>query len=326
MLGPISSAHFRGKRCFVTGATGLLGGQLISQLLAQGAEIFALVRDWRPTSFLLSEGPPKGVTLIRGELADRDLLERCLFDYEITHVFHLGAQTRVPIARVHPLDTFEANVRGTWVLMEALRRYGRVELCLLASSDKIYGPLRDLPYTESTRPDPIAPYDTSKLCSELVACSYARSFGVPLLRTRCGNLYGPGDLNWDRLIPGTIRSLIKDEAPIIRSDGSPRRDFVYVGDGARIILRLMEGGAARSGEVYNIGTGQPNSVLEVVDAIAKALGGDAPAPKILGEAPGEIQDQWLDASRLEEALGTVSYLSLKEGLALTLPWYQALLA
>lgn len=325
MSRPSVSAPFQGKRCFISGATGLLGGQLTEELLKQGAEVVALVRDWRPTSFLLASGPPKGVTVVRGELSDRDLLERVLFDYEITHVFHLAAQTRVPIARVHPLDTFEANVRGTWILMEALRRYGKVELCLLASSDKIYGPLRDLPYTESTRPDPIAPYDTSKLCSELVACSYARSFDIPLLRTRCGNLYGPGDLNWDRLIPGTLRSLIRGEAPVIRSDGSPRRDFVYVGDGARLILRLMEGGSARSGEVYNIGTGEPSSVLEVVKALGDAVGGEAPEPLILGEAPGEIQDQWLDATRLEEALGEVSYMSLREGIAQTLPWYQQLL-
>ncbi len=228
------------RTVFVTGATGLLGSWLVKSLLERNASVVALVRDWIPESELVRSDALSQIKIVRGDLADRDLLERVTGEYEVETVFHLAAQTIVGIANRNPISTFEANIRGTWNLLEACRRSPAVRQVIVASSDKAYGINEELPYSEDTPLRGSHPYDVSKSCADLIAQSYFKSFDTPVCITRCGNLYGGGDLNWNRLIPGTIRSALRDESPIIRSDGSYIRDYFYVADGALAYLHLAE--------------------------------------------------------------------------------------
>ena len=228
-----SPSFWRDRPVFVTGATGLVGGSLVRELVAAGADVVALVRDWVPRSELIATGLADRLRIVRGDVRDQELLERALGEYEIASVFHLAAQTIVGVANRNPVSTLDTNIRGTWALLEACRRSPAVQQIVLASSDKAYGDQETLPYTETAPVLGRHPYDVSKSCADLLAQMYARTYNLPVSVTRCGNFYGGGDLNWNRIVPGTIRSVIRDERPVIRSDGRSTRDYLYVEDGAQ---------------------------------------------------------------------------------------------
>ncbi len=322
----MSDSHFwKGRSVFITGARGLLGSWLTRDLLQKGAHIVALVRDWVPESALLSSADVKNITVVRGDVCDGSLLTRALCEYEIETVFHLAAQAIVGTARANPKSTFDINVGGTVNLLEAARQAPRVKQILVASSDKAYGAHDRLPYNEDTPLRGKHPYDCSKTCADLIAQSYAWTYGLPIGITRCGNLYGGGDLNWNRLIPGTIRSVLEGSAPIIRSDGKFTRDYLYVEDGASAYVALAEAlanGKAKPGEAFNFGHNQPVTVLEVVQKIIAAGGRTDLKPEILGQASDEIREQYLDSSRAYEILGWHPQSSFEEGLTRTLDWYR----
>jgi CDP-glucose 4,6-dehydratase len=322
------AATWRRRHVFVTGATGLLGSALVEELVGLGAEVTCLIRDWVPSSRLLQSGAG-GANIVGGDLQDLELLVRALNEYEIDSVFHLGAQTIVGTAHRSPLSTFESNIRGTWNLLEACRLNARlVQRVVVASSDKAYGEHERLPYREDAPLQGRFPYDASKSCADLIALSYFHSYRTPVAVTRCGNLWGPGDLNFNRLIPGTIRSVLLGESPIIRSDGSYRRDYFYVRDAVHAYLTLagrMSGGRF-SGEAFNFGNEQPYTVLEVVDLVLRCMGRTELRPTILNEASGEILNQYLDCTKAREQLGWTPRYSFESGLAETVPWYQELLA
>lgn len=316
---------WRGKNVFVTGATGLLGSWLVDELLDRGANCVCLVRDWVPTSKFVEDRSLERATLVRGELEDHDLLVRAINEYEVDTVFHLGAQTIVGTARRSALSTFESNVRGSWNLLEACRRCeGLVEGVVVASSDKAYGPTDDLPYTEETPLRGRYPYDVSKSCADLIALSYHHTYGTPVTITRCGNLFGGGDLNFNRLVPGTVRSALWGERPVVRSDGSYVRDYFYVRDAVDAYLALAERlpDDAVTGEAFNFGNETPLSVLELVDRILELNGRSDLSPKILDESESEIRDQHLDCSKARSALGWRPRYTLDEGLRETIAWYE----
>jgi CDP-glucose 4,6-dehydratase len=307
---------------FVTGGTGLVGGAVVRRLLDAGASVVALVRDWVPGSQLISS-QLESVTTVRGDVRDQQLLERLLGEYEIDTVVHLAAQTLVPVANRNPVGTWDTNVGGTWALLEACRRSPLVRQIVVASSDKAYGDAGEEPYDEDT---PLAgrhPYDASKACADLVAQSYAATYDLPVAITRCGNFYGPGDLNWNRIVPGTIRSVLRGRRPTIRSDGRSVRDYFYVEDGAAAYLLLAEKLAERPelrGEAFNFSLETPLTVLEIVGRILERM--DSPlTPDVRDDSPHEIRYQCLAAGKARRELGWEPLYSLDEGLALTIPWY-----
>lgn len=313
------------RRIFITGATGLLGLELVAELVARDAEVTCLVRDWVPASRLLSSGAVSGANVVSGDLTDQALLVRVLNEYEIDSVFHLGAQTIVGTASRSPVSTFESNIRGTWSLLEACRLNARlVERVVVASSDKAYGIADRLPYTEEAPLQGRYPYDVSKSCADLIALSYFHTYRTPVAVTRCGNLWGPGDLNYNRLIPGTIRSALLDDAPIIRSDGTFRRDYFYVKDAVHAYLTLAERmkDDDLSGQAFNFGNEQPVSVIDVVNTILRVTGKSSLTPVILNEATGEIPDQFLDCAKARRALNWAPRYTFETGLAETIPWYR----
>ncbi len=318
------SAFWRDRRVFVTGATGLVGGWLVRALLEQGADVVAVVRDWVPESGLIAGGHLDRVTVVRGDVCDEALLERALGEYEVATVIHLAAQTIVPIANRNAVSTFETNVAGTWRLLEACRRSPTVKQVVLASSDKAYGESPTLPYQESMPLDPVHPYDVSKACADLIARSYARTWGLPVAITRCGNFFGGGDLNWNRVVPGTIRSLLRGLRPVIRSDGTPVRDYIYVEDAVSAYLVLAERLAANpalAGDAFNFSNETRLTVLELVRQITDLMGSTL-APVVLNEAPSEIPRQYLDADKARRVLGWQPAFGLGEGLKRTIAWYR----
>lgn len=313
------------RRVFVTGATGLLGSEMVAELVARGAEVTCLVRDWVPASRLIGSRTVADTNVVCGDLLDADLLVRAINEYEIDTVFHLAAQAIVGAASRSPVGTFEANIRGTWNLMEACRVNDRlVRRVVVASSDKAYGIADRLPYTEEAPLQGRYPYDVSKSCADLIALSYFHSYGTPVAVTRCGNLWGPGDLNYNRLIPGTIRSALLDESPIIRSDGTYRRDYFYVKDAVHAYLKLADEMLDRklTGQAFNFGNEQPVTVIEMVDIILDAMGKQALEPTILNEASGEIPDQYLDCGKARRLLDWAPRYDFGSGLAETIPWYR----
>lgn len=317
---------WRSRVALVTGATGLLGGWLIEKLLQERATVVALVRDWVPDSRLLSQDGFEAVRIVRGDIEDQLCLERTLNEYEVDTVFHLAAQTIVGTANRGPVPTFEANIAGTWRVLEACRRSPWVRAIVLASSDKAYGAQPVLPYTEDTPLQGRHPYDVSKSCADLIAQSYAHTYQLPVTITRCGNLFGGGDLNFNRLVPGTIRSVLRGEAPIIRSDGKFIRDYFYVEDAATAYIRLAEQLHQRpdlAGEAFNFGSYRPMTALEMVQAILFAMGSSL-EPVILNQASNEIPDQHLDCTKAHRMLGWNGGHPLEDALRQTVHWYRDL--
>ncbi len=321
----MNTSFWRDRPVLVTGATGLLGSWLVKRLLVLEADVVVLVRDWVPQSELVSGGMLDRVKVVRGDVRDGPLLERILGEYEIDTVFHLAAQTIVGIANRNPLSTFETNIGGTWSLLEACRRSPRIQQIVVASSDKAYGDHDDLPYDEDTPLVGRHPYDVSKSCADLIAQSYAHTYGLPVCVTRCGNLYGGGDLNWNRIVPGTIRSVLHGERPVIRSDGLYVRDYFYVEDGAIAYTDLahkMSLDRQLAGECFNFSNELQVTVLELVNQILSQLGSDL-EPDIRNEATGEIRHQYLDAQKARTRLGWEPDFSLAAGLERTIAWYRA---
>ncbi len=311
----------------VTGCTGLLGSWLTIALVDVGAQVVGLIRDEVPHSHLRRSGYQDHIAVVRGDVTNYALVERTLNEYEIETVFHLAAQTIVPIANRAPLSTFETNVKGTWAVLEAARRSPKVARVVVASSDKAYGAHEKLPYTENVPLLGCYPYDVSKACADLITHAYAATYDLPVAVTRCANLYGGGDLNWSRIFPGTIRSVIRGECPIVRSDGTLLRDYLYIQDGVNAYLTLAEhlDEPGVRGEAFNFGMDNPKPVLEIVQTIIAVSDHPELEPVVLANAPGEIQAQYLDSSKARRVLGWTPHYSLEEGLRETIEWYQEFL-
>ena len=320
---------WRDRRVLVTGATGLVGTWTLKQLIDSGADVVCLVRDWVPYSEFVRDGLADRCSMVKGDLCDMELVERTLAEYDVRTVLHLAAQSQVGVGNRNPLSTFEANVAGTWRLLEACRRTPTIEQIVVASSDKAYGHQTQLPYDESCPLQGRAPYDASKSCAALVAFSYAQTFKLPVCVTMCGNFFGPGDINWNRVVPGTIRSVIRGERPIIRSDGTLVRDYFYVKDGAVAYCTLAEKMAelpAIQGQSFNFSNEWPCTVLDMVNLILKLMGREDLTPIVQNQASNEILRQYLSAKKAREVLGWKPIWDIETALKETILWYQKLLS
>ena len=316
------------KRVFVTGATGMVGAWLVKELLAQSSDVVVLLRDADPQSELFRSRTIEKVTVVNGALEDLWSVERAINEHEVDTVFHLGAQTIVGTARRLPFQTFESNVRGTYNLLEACRLHqSLVKRIVVASSDKAYGDQAHLPYTEETPLQGRYPYDVSKSCADLIAQSYFHTYAIPVAIARCGNVYGGGDLNWSRVVPGTIRSILRGEQPIIRSDGKFVRDYIYVKDAVRGYLNLAEhlDDTAVHGQGFNFSVGKPMTVLELVRVIQELMGAEHLKPVIKNSAKGEILSQYLSSEKARRLLQWEPTCGLEKGLDETISWYREFL-
>jgi CDP-glucose 4,6-dehydratase len=318
---------WRDRPVLVTGASGLVGAWLVKSLLAAQADVICLVRDGICRTEWSRARLAERVVTVRGDVRSQRLLERVLGEYEVDTVFHLAAQTIVGIADRNPISTLDTNIRGTWAVLEACRRSPRVRQIVLASSDKAYGEQKALPYTESAPLQGRQPYAVSKSCADLLAQTYASTYDLPVAITRCGNFYGGGDLNWNRIVPGTIRSVLRHQRPVIRSDGSLIRDYFYVEDGAAAYMLLAERLATAPdlrGEAFNFSSEKRLAVLELVERILK-LTRSKLEPDVRNEAQQEIPSQYLDSTKARRVLGWKPHFSLDEGLARTIAWYRTYL-
>jgi CDP-glucose 4,6-dehydratase len=329
-LSPVAlrAEFWRERPVLVTGATGLLGANLTAALVDAGASVVVLVRDAVPRTRFHQLGLERRTTVVRGGLEDAELVERAVNEYEIDSVFHLGAQTIVGTANRSPRSTFESNVRGTWNVLEAVRGAKLLRRVVVASSDKAYGTHDVLPYDETAPLRGEHPYDASKAAADLITRSYAVTYGVPVAITRCGNLYGEGDLNWNRIVPGTVRSALRGEAPVVRSDGTPVRDYFYVQDAVLAYATLAEAmeGGRYAGEAFNFSNELQVSVRDMVTAVLRAAGREDLGVVTLNQATHEIAHQYLSARKARETLGWRASFSLEQGLERTVAWYRAHLA
>jgi CDP-glucose 4,6-dehydratase len=306
----------------VTGATGFAGSWLVERLHGLGADLVCLVRDWSPQSNLVRTGLIDKVKRVRGDVCDQALVERVLGEYEVDTVFHLAAQTIVGIANRNPVSTLESNIGGTWSMLEACRRSPSVKHIVVASSDKAYGDAEGR-YTEDTPLRGMHPYDVSKSCADLIAQAYAATYKLPVTITRCGNFYGGGDLNWNRIVPGTIRSVLRGKAPVIRSDGTPVRDYLYVEDGAAAYIELAEAMASNpelGGQAFNFSNESEITVLELTRLILGLMHSSL-EPEIRNQATNEIAYQALNAAKARETLGWKPIFSLERAMGQTIEWY-----
>jgi CDP-glucose 4,6-dehydratase len=320
----VSEGSWAGRRVLVTGATGMVGSWLVKELLAAGAYVVALVLDLDPQSELVRSGDLQRCAVVNGALEEIGTLERAVTLYEVDSVFHLGAQTIVGIAQRAPHGTLEANVRGTYNLLEVCRRHADlVQRVVVASSDKAYGETDALPYTEDSPLAARHPYEVSKACGDLIAQSYHHTYGLPVTIARCGNIYGGGDLNWSRIVPSTIRSFLRDKPPVLRSDGTFVRDYLYVRDAATAYMHLADGLATDGvvGSAFNFSDESPLTVLELVEAIRERMGKSGIEPVVLDTAVGEIHDQVLSVARARAVLGWKPQHDLRAGLDETIAWY-----
>lgn len=318
-------AFWRDRSVFVTGCTGLLGSWLTAALVDAGAQVVGLVRDQVPSSQLVRAGIMARISVVHGDIVNQSLLERVMAEYEVDTVFHLAAQTIVTIANRAPSATFETNIKGTWSLLEAARRNPTVARIVVASSDKAYGDQPVLPYTEDAPLQGRHPYDVSKSCADLIAQAYAHTYQMPIAVTRFGNLFGGGDLNWNRVVPGTIRSVLRGEAPVIRSDGTMKRDYLYIPDAVNGYLVAAENLPRIAGEAFNFGINNPLSVRRIVDIIVSLSPHPQLRPIVLNQAQNEIQDQYLRSDKARRVLGWETRFSLEEGLRETIRWYDGFL-
>ncbi|MGE3274316.1 MAG: GDP-mannose 4,6-dehydratase [Vicinamibacterales bacterium] len=320
-----ADGFWRARRVLVTGASGVVGSWVVKQLLERGATVVALVVDLDPQSELVSGGDVSRIKIVYGALEDYGAVERAIGMWEVDTVIHLGAQALVGPAVRSPLTTFEANIRGTYHVLEACRAHREVVTAVaVASSDKAYGAADVLPYTEDTPLRARHPYDVSKACTDLLAQSYHETYGLPVNVARCGNIYGGGDLNWSRIVPGTIRSLARGERPIVRSDGTFVRDYLFVKDAASAYLALAEAAAGgRAGHAVNFSGDARRTVLEVIAAIQDVMGRADLVPDIRGTARAEIREQWLAADKARTLLDWTPRTSFEAGLRETVTWYQA---
>lgn len=320
-------SFWQDRSVFVTGCTGLLGSWMTQELVNRGAKVVGLVRDWVPQSRLFTEGLSQKIVTVYGRVEDIATLERTLSEYEIDTVFHLAAQTIVGVANREPLGTFEANIKGTWNLLEACRRVGGVSRIVVASSDKAYGDQEILPYDETTPLQGEHPYDVSKSCADLICRTYFVSYNLPVCVTRCGNFYGGGDLNFNRIVPGTIRSILRGERPIIRSDGSYIRDYFYVKDGVLAYLHLAEQMERQEiwGEAFNFSNELQITVLELVEKIIGLMDRKDLEALILNQVKNEIIHQYLSAQKARRLLNWEPEYSLDEALKETIDWYRRFL-
>lgn len=328
MENMVNNSSWRDRPVMVTGASGFLGGWLVRKLVEAGADVVCPLRDWVPGAQLIGSGLSAKVNLVSGDICDQALIERILGEYEIKTVFHLAAQTIVPIANRNPLSTFESNIKGTWSLLEACRRSPLVAQVVVASSDKAYGHQKSLPYHEDLPLQGLYPYDVSKACSDMLTQSYCATYNLPAVITRCGNFYGGGDLNWNRIVPGTIRSVLRGERPLIRSDGEYIRDYFYIEDGAAAYMLLAEKLAEKpdlAGQAFNFSNEIQLSVLKLVEKILAVMQSEL-KPKVLGEATHEIRLQYLSAEKARLLLGWAPLFSLEEALGRTVEWYRGFLS
>lgn len=321
----MASGLWHRRRVLVTGCTGLLGSWLCDWLVQQGADVVGLIRDDVPSSNFHRLGLGRKVAVVRGAVEDFDTVERALNEYEVEVVFHVAAQTIVGIANENPRSTFTTNIAGTWTVLEACRRNRRVRAVVLASSDKAYGAQEQLPYRETAPLEGRHPYDVSKSCADLIAQAYWHTYRLPVGVTRCGNLFSGGDLNFNRIVPGTIRSLYDGQRPVIRSDGTMRRDYVYTQDAvlayALLAERLFEGKA--HGEAFNFSNETPLTVLEIAALIGRLMGREDLKPVILSTATNEIPQQFLSAEKARRELGWRPRYAVEQGLRETIAWYEA---
>lgn len=319
-----NESFWRDRPVFVTGATGLVGSWLVQRLVKAGADVVCLVRDWVPQSAMVRDHTIEGVKVVSGDVRNQELLERTINEYEIATVIHLAAQTIVTIANRNPVPTFESNIAATWSLLEACRRSSTVKQIVIASSDKAYGDHENLPYDEDTPLQGRHPYDVSKSCADLIAQTYAKTYNLPVTITRCGNFYGGGDLNWNRIVPGTIRSILRNERPLIRSDGQFVRDYFYVEDGAAAYMLLAEQMAERpdlNGHAFNFSNEIQVTVLQLVEQILQAMNSDL-TPDVRNEASNEIRHQYLSAAKARRELHWAPMFTLEDGLKNTIAWYR----
>ncbi|WP_369546949.1 GDP-mannose 4,6-dehydratase [Bacillus velezensis] len=317
-------SFWKNKNVFVTGCTGLLGSRLVKELIDQGANVTGLVRDTVPKSNLYQGEQVKQMNIVQGALEDLDVIERALGEYEIDTVFHLAAQAIVGVANRNPISTFEANILGTWNILEACRRHPLIKRVIVASSDKAYGDQPTLPYDENMPLQGKHPYDVSKSCADLLSHTYFNTYGLPVCITRCGNLYGGGDLNFNRIIPQTIQLVLNGEAPEIRSDGTFIRDYFYIEDAVEAYLLLAEKMEELNlaGEAFNFSNEIQLTVLELVEKILKAMDSDL-KPKVLNQGSHEIKHQYLSAEKARKLLNWTPAHTIDEGLEKTIEWYKA---
>ncbi len=316
------------RRVLVTGATGMVGSWLVKELLSCGATVVVLIRDADPQSELIRSGDVARTVVVNGELEDPRAVERAINEHETDTIFHLGAQTIVGVAHRDPLSTWESNVRGTYNLLDAVRRHrDLVRAVVVASSDKAYGESDELPYTEEMPLAGRRPYEVSKVCAELLASSYHHTYALPIALARCANIYGGGDLNWSRIVPGTIRALHRAERPVLRSDGTYLRDYMYVKDAARSYVVLAEAldDPTVHGEAFNFSADATFTVREIVAKIAELMDRRDLEPEILSTAVGEIHDQTLDAAKARRVLGWAPSFDVADGLTETIDWYRGFL-
>jgi len=316
--------QWKNRNVFITGADGFIGAWLAKRLVGFKANVVILIRDLKCDATYRHLGLERVLTRVEGDLGDYRLLERILNEYSVDTCFHLAAQALVQVANRSPLSTFESNIRGTWNMLEACRNTKTIERVVVASSDKAYGVQAKLPYTEETPLLGLYPYDASKACADVLARSYAVSYGLPVAVTRNANTYGGGDLNFSRIIPDAIRSCLRNETFVIRSDGTPERDYMYVEDAVSGYLALAEQMESRGvrGEAFNFGTGQPVSVLKLFSTIARLCGRPKVKPRILGTARNEIDRQYLAIGKAKKILGWHPAYSLEHGLKSTIAWYK----
>ncbi len=319
-----NNRYWQGKNVLVTGCTGLLGSWLTRSLVDLGANVVGLVRDMTANSNLYKFGLGDKINTVRGSLEDYFVLERLINEYEVDTAFHLAAQTIVGTANRNPLSTFETNIRGTWNILEACRRNQKVKRVIVASSDKAYGEHDSLPYKEDFSLQGNHPYDVSKSCTDLISHTYYKTYKLPVCVTRCGNIYGGGDLNFNRIIPGTIQSVLNNEKPIIRSDGKFIRDYIYVLDIVDAYLYLAEKMEKLDihGEAFNFSNEQPISVRDIVEKILTLMKREDLKPVVLNEASHEIKYQYLSSEKARNMLHWKPQCSLEEGLSETIQWYQ----